>query len=336
MKKRLTAKSLMTGLNILLAFILPGTVLRSAESDTLTFIHVTDIHVCNLTGYHPFFVEKRRHFGNNINTFPVFLDSVNNSRNPDFIVVTGDNIDFFDAEAEKGGMLETQVEQYSRLLDHIRLPVYITLGNHDIASYWINPGPAVGWNQINAERARTAWMRNIPCFREGTYYSQVYKIDSVTFRLIFLDNSYYSTEQITDGVLPFTIDQYQLLWLDAQMKASPSDVEIIFMHFPLPSGSVTDSKPTATPTSLFSSKTKAFNLISVIEKNSSARLIFAGHKHISSIDKYVFPDGHNLIQIQTAAFGYSRSAWRIIKLTADKIIVGYPGSTRAELVVPFR
>jgi 3',5'-cyclic AMP phosphodiesterase CpdA len=318
------------------AIILPANALSSAEPDTLTFIHVTDIHACNLTGYHPFFAQKRLHFGSNISTFPVFLDSVSDRHHSDFVVVTGDNIDFFEAETEKGWMLDTQVEQYSRLLEHSKIPVYLTLGNHDIASYWINPATSVSWSQINAEKARAAWMRNVACFKEGTYYSRLYKIDTVTFRLIFLDNSYYSTEEISDGVLPFTVDQFQLRWLDAQMKASPSDVEIIFMHIPLPYSTPTGSKTLSEPISVYSSKTKVYNLITVLEKNSSTRLIFAGHKHINLMNNYIFPDGNNLTQIQTAAFGYGTSNWRIIKLTDDKIIVSYPGSCKTELILSVR
>jgi len=210
------------------AFVLPATAGYSAKPDTLTFIHVTDIHVCNLAGYHPFFTAKRQHFGDNIRTFPVFLDSVSGRRNSDFIVITGDNIDFYEAENEQSEMLDTQIEQYSRLLDHSEIPVYLTLGNHDITSYTVNPDPAVNWSQLDAERARSVWIRNVPCFKEGTYYSHDFKIDTVTFRLIFLDNSYYASEEISDGVLNFLIDQYQLRWLDDQCTAVDRGLHFIF------------------------------------------------------------------------------------------------------------
>ena len=336
MKKRFTISRLFTMVMLWFAFILPVNALKSPEPDTLTFIHVTDIHACNLTGYHPFFVEKRQHFGKNIETFTDFLKSVPDKYEADFVIVTGDNIDYYEAETEKGGVLDTQVEQYSRLLDHCKIPVYLTLGNHDIASYRINSIPAVSSNQLDAERARATWMRNIPCFKEGTYYSHVFKIDTVTVRFIFLDNSYYSTEEITDGVLPFIVDQFQLRWLDNQMKASPSDVEIIFMHIPLPYGTVTDNKTLLEPISIYSSKTRAYNMISVLEKNSSTRLIFAGHKHINSINNYVLPDGDNLTQVMTGAFGYDTASWRVIKVTKDNVLISFPGSSGIEHIIPVR
>lgn len=311
-------------------------VMTSGDADTITFIHVTDPHVCNLTGYHPFFTEKRKHFGNNILTFPDFLKSVPDKQNVDFVIVTGDNIDYYEAETEKGGALDTQVEQYSRLLDNCKKPVYLTLGNHDIASYKVIPGPAVGNTQLYAERARAAWMRNIPCFKEGTYYSHLFRIDTVTFRLIFLDNAYYSTEEISDGVLPFVVDPFQLRWLDDQLQASPSDVEIILMHIPLPYGKVVENKILTEPLSIYSAKTKTYNLLSVMEKNSSTRIIFAGHKHVNLINNYILPDGDNLTQVLTGAFGYDTANWRIIKMTGDNILVSFPGSERTEYIIPVR
>jgi len=336
MMKRFTNKRWLTVVILWSAIYLPVSLANETTPDTLTFIHVTDIHVCNLTGYHPFFVEKRQHFGNNILTFPDFLKSVPDNYETDFVVVTGDNIDYFEAETEKGSMLDTQVEQYSRLLGNCMDPVYLTLGNHDIASYRIDSVPAVISNQLDAERARAAWMRNVPCFKEGTYYSQVFEIGTVTFRLIFLDNSYYSTEEIADGVLPFTIDQYQLRWLDAQLKASPSDVEVIFMHQPLPYGKAVDNNILTEPILTWSSKNTTFNLFRVLEKNSSTRLIFAGHKHINLINRYILPDGDNLTQIMTAAFGYGSANWRVIKLTEDNVLISFPGKSEIEYIVPAR
>ena len=303
------------------------------ENDTLTFIHVTDIHFCNLTGYHPAFVQKRVHFGNGGTTFPEFLRTVPGKVKADFVVVTGDNIDYYEAETESGGMLDTQIEQYARLFDNTKLPVYLTLGNHDIASYRMTPGPWTGSNQIEAERARAAWMRNVPCFKDGTYYSHVYKIDTTTFRLIFLDNAYYSTPEISDGELSFTVDPYQLRWLDAQMNASSSDVEIIFMHIPLPNTKPADNKILTEPTKNFSSKTETFNLFSVLEKNSSSTLIFAGHNHINDINRYTLPDGDILTQIRTGALGYDTNNWRAIKITKNKILVCRPGSTKTEYTI---
>ncbi len=336
MEKYISINSLFALLILCVTFDQPANAVNYTKYDTLTFIHVTDPHVCNLTGYNHFFAEKRQHFGSNLEKFPVFLNSVPEKYRAEFVVVTGDNVDFYEAETEKGGVLGTQVEQYSDLLDNCRFPMYITLGNHDIASYHVKPGPSVGTNQLNAGRARAVWMRNVTCFKEGTYYSHVFKVDTTTFRLIFLDNSFYATEEVADGALPFIIDQYQLLWLDAQLKSSPSDVEIIFMHMPLPYGKVTDEIILTEPISVYSSKSKYYNLLSVLENNSSARLLFAGHKHINSINNYIMPDGSQLTQVMTGAFGYDIANWRLIKVTGNKIIISSPGSNKTEYSIPVK
>lgn len=319
-----------------LTVILPSQAVKAGLPDTLSILQVTDIHVCNLTGYHPFFVEKRQHFGKNILTFPEFLKSVPDKLNADLMVITGDNVDFYEAEASLGRILDTQVEQYSRILDNCKIPVYLTLGNHDIASYWIDEVPSVKNSQLNAERARAAWMRNVPCFKEGTYYSRIFKVDDVTVRLIFLDNAYYATEEIADGVLPFSTDQYQMRWLDDQLKASSSDIELIFMHIPLPYGQSAGNMALSEKLSAYTSKSNTYNLLKVLDANSSTRMIFAGHKHINSINNYTLPDGDKLTQVMTAAYGYGEMNWRMIKITADNILICVPGSTSIEYKIPIR
>lgn len=120
------------------------------------------------------------------------------------------------------------------------------------------------------------------------------------------------------------------------METSPSDVEIIFMHIPLPYGTVANGYIAPESTSVYSSKSKYYNLLSVLEKNSSTRIILAGHKHINLINDYILPDGDKLTQVQTAAFGYNTADWRVIKVTGNKILVSFPGSSKTELTIPVR
>lgn len=306
----------------------------SEKTDTISFMHISDPHVCNLTGYHPYFVQKRQHFGNNFEPMSQFFKSIPPRSKADFVVITGDNIDYYEAETAKGGMLDTQIEQYGRLLGFSQVPVYLTLGNHDIASYDVTSESTYVSDQFNAGRSRAAWIRNIPCFKDGTYYSRVFDIGRTSYRLIFLDNAYSSTKDVSDTLLPFIIDQSQLLWLDSQLKSSKSDVEIIFMHIPLPYTQSTESKVLTEPLGIYSSKTKGyFNLLSVLESNSSTRLIFAGHKHINKINNYSFNDGNKLTQVMTGGFGYDPNTWRLIKITENKIVLYLPGSFKTEYVI---
>ena len=81
-----------------------------------------------------------------------------------------ENRDYFEAETEKGPWLSTQIEQFSSILNQCSVPIFPTLGNHDISSYWIENSEGYESFQIYASRARAAWIRNVSSFRNGTYY----------------------------------------------------------------------------------------------------------------------------------------------------------------------
>lgn len=314
-----------------------GTTAQEAlfsNKDTITFIHVTDPHVCNLTGYHPFFIQKRQHYGNNFAALSNFFNTIPGKYRSDFVVITGDNIDYYEAQSAKGGVIDEQIEQYARLIDSVKIPVFLTLGNHDIASYYVGPDLSYTNDQLNATRARAAWMRNISSFNDGTYYSHILKIDTTIFRFIFLDNAYYGTKEIRDETLPFLIDPAQLLWFDAQLRSSPTDVEIIFMHMPLIHKEGKDQAISIEPLSTYASKGKFFNLFSVLGRNPSTRLFFVGHEHDNIINNFSLPNGNRLIQVMTGCFGADPENWRVIKLTKNNITIYYPGSSSAEYVIP--
>jgi len=264
-----------------------------------------------------------------------FLATVPDVYNADFVVVTGDNIDFFEAQTAKGNILDTQIEQYSEFINNYGIQMYLALGNHDLTSYMVTPDSNTTNNQLKAEKAKSVWMRNFECFREGTYYSRILKIDTMDFRLIFLDNSYYATREVSDGVVEFVMDPYQLLWLNAELQASPSDVELIFMHMPLPFAKASDKNFPVEQLSDYTLKSKYYNLLNVLDANrSNARVIFAGHRHFNSINNYNIRAGSSVTQIMTGALSYDPGAWRIVKLTAGNIIISYPGNPEAEYVSP--
>jgi 3',5'-cyclic AMP phosphodiesterase CpdA len=314
---------------------------KSAEAiyqgkpDTVTFIQITDPHFSNLTGYHPVFVRERIWFSRSAGILSGFLTAVPEKHNADFIVVTGDNVDFYEAETATGTMLGTQIEQYSEFIGKNRIPIYLTLGNHDLTSYRVTSDSLTTNNQLKAEKARSVWMRNFDCFREGTYYSRTLRIDTVDFRLIFLDNSYYATQEVSDGVMQFVMDPYQLMWFNAELQSSPSDVELIFMHMPLPFSSASDKEIPVEPLSEYTSKSKYYHLLNVLDSNkANARIIFAGHRHFNSINNYTLREGGSISQVMTGALSYDPGAWRIVKLTSGKIIISYPGNPESEYVIP--
>ena len=317
---------------LLLSILLVSSFIINA-ADTVSFIQITDTHVCNLNSYHPDFVKKRQHFGNGALPLMNFLDSVPGELNTDFIVVTGDMVDYFEAGTKAGGLLDTQIEQSVRHLEETDVPVYMSLGNHDIASYPLKEGSGFTHHQNNSERARSAWIRNASCFRDGTYYSRNIDVDGTTYRLIFLDNAWYLPGRSQDDP-PYVVDPYQLHWLDDQLSQSDSDIELIFMHMPLYGGAgiVADKKGQVIDTD---SLNMECTLADVLKDNSSVKMVFSGHKHRNVIYKYRMSDDYSVNYVETGAFGYDNNNWRLIRLTEKSIIISLPGGEGQEYILRY-
>lgn len=324
-----------------LFILLSGFINAKEKPDTISFVHISDIHFCNLDSYHPLFINERQHYGGIAEPLLNFLKTIPQKTKSNFIVATGDMVDFYEASTASGRMIDTQVEQFIKCLGASNVPVYMTLGNHDIASYWIDEESKKS-HQYNSMKARAAWIRNAACFRDGTYYSRVYQVDETTYRLIFLDNGYYSQGRGEEGVAPNIIDEYQLLWLDDQLKISENDVEIIFMHIPLLNPDRNDLQLSQNKYFLDISDTLAIpyerknqtkdtsDLWRILERNASARIIFCGHRHSSVNNKVQFSNDYSLNQIMTGSFARDVRNWRLVQLTSDSIIISFPGINKTQ------
>lgn len=266
-----------TALSVCFFVCLPVYVISGENPDTVKFIQITDTHVCNLNSYHPVFAEKRKHFGDGFKPLAEFFEYVPAKLESDFVVITGDMIDYYDAESLTGSMLATQIEQFVQYIDASDVPVYMTLGNHDIASYWVDGESSYTWSQFNAGEARAAWIRNAYCFKNGTYYSRIVDAGTKTYRLIFLDNAYYDPLR-GDSIPPYIVDRIQLLWLEDELNQSDNDVELIFMHMPLLGGAGIDPEKKGQVLGDADLDVDC-NLYDLIKRNRSVSLMFSGHRH---------------------------------------------------------
>ena len=335
MNKKIFFNTFLTGV-ILLFFV---TKRVSAQSDTLSFLHISDIHLIfnfdiiqedlakDRVGWRSSqgdtgilnigqkdLVNDWGHYGLGVAPFDRFLQNIPKEPRVDFVAITGDLIDFYEGETQNNGIFGSQVEQFSQLINKNNVPVYASLGNHDIARY--------SWNitristQSEAERARATWIQNVPCFQNGTYYSRIYHVGKTCYRLIFLDDGFDLYDVKGDFEIPF-IDKVQQTWLKSQLAASEDDIEIIFMHIPLGLG-VSDVQENS--------------VYSVIKGHSTLKAIFAGHHHQNIVT--LFESGNDqFYQVLTAAFAKDNAAWRLIRLTEDHIMVSGPGKTENELVI---
>ncbi|MGV8133704.1 MAG: metallophosphoesterase family protein [Mangrovibacterium sp.] len=247
--------------------------------------------------------------------FDRFLQNISKESRIDFAAITGDLIDFYEGETQNNGIFGSQIEQFSQLINKSNIPVYATLGNHDITRYsWDNTRIST---QSEAERVKATWIRNVPCFQNGTYYSRIYHVGKTCYRLIFLDNGFDLFDGMEDYEVPY-IDKAQQNWLKSQLIASDGDVEIIFMHIPLGQG-VSDVQENS--------------IYSVINGHSTLKAVFAGHHHQNIVS--LFESGNDqFYQVLTAAFAKDSAAWRYIRLTEDNIIISSPGEMENELIIP--
>lgn len=296
-------------------------------NDTVKFIQITDVHlIFSPDDYHSKFIQGRyNYFWKDEKPFKQFLRTNSFLKKSDFLVITGDIVDFFEAESKNEELLlGTQIEQFQSLIEtETNLTVYLTTGNHDITSY-----PKGRYHQNRAEVARSVLIRNCPSFKNGTYYSKIYKAGNTTYRLIFLDNGYFSGRTSKEQA-DFIIDRYQLDWLKAELNESADDKEIIFMHMPLPIIKDENKEDNTIISNYdeYTERTNTKNFLDIIKdtENSSVQLFITGHRHINAFSEFDFSNGLEFKQIHTGAFGNDVNNWRFFNLTESEIIFSEPG-----------
>lgn len=307
------------------------------KNDTLKFVHLTDIHlILSPISYDSSFIERRfNYFWRDTKPFVQFLNTHPIIQQSDFLVITGDMVDFYEAESTEGGLMGNQIELFQKLINsETNSIVYLTLGNHDITSY-----PKGRYHQNHTNTARATWIRNLPVFNRGTYYSKIYKVGNTAYRLIFLDNAYFSVKT-HKGEADFIIDRPQLDWLKSQLNESPEDKEIIFMHMPLPIPTDWDKKEANDYLKYddYVERTNTHDFLNVLKEadNASLQLIVVGHEHKNNIFDFNFSKDFTFKQIQTGAFGNSVDNWRLFQLTEADIIVSMSDSLNKTIKIPLK
>ena len=306
---------------LILFLLIQGTV--NAQKDTLSFLHITDLHTFfSQDNYHPEITKYRnqKQYDQGVPHLRQFLKTVPAKTHSKLVVATGDLVDFFEAESATGEMLNIQVRRFADLVKKYPNPILFTLGNHDAFSFNWGPNKMLH-DQNSVERARAKWIQTMDCFKEGTYYSRLYQVGKTTYRFIFLDNIFYVLQPAKELEVPY-VDKPQIQWLKTQLQQSDKDVEIIFMHIPFP-----DS---------ISQAGSSNELYKLLTHYPSARLILAGHQHKNLVSKFPSENNHTLTQVQTGALVKTTDNWRLIRLTENKILVSVPGKTDDDIVIPLK
>ncbi len=319
MTKRFRISSLMT-------IFLIGGLQAQTSYDSLRFIHITDLHLCNLQGYDTTFVKMRQHYGRSQDNVRAFFAKKPLELNAQAVIMTGDIVDYYAAETMTGEMRATQIEQFYPLLEECPVDYFLTLGNHDIASYWIDDSLKSMSSQIEAKKARADFIRNVPCFRNGTFYNREYRLQSVTYNLVFLDNGYYLPDETF-------IDTEQTRWLENLVAQHPDHIFLIFMHRYLPLADLNQDSvffSSSAPDRWPENKDCTKGLLSVLDRFTHIKALIVGHGHKNVIETFELPAGHSITQIETGSIARVADNWRLLRLMPTKIAVSYPGKSETE------
>ncbi len=321
-------------LNVLLIFLY-GNISGQIVKDTVNIVHISDAHIVyQLEKTHPIFIKLREHLLGGADSLTKFINFVPKTLNPDAIVITGDLIDYYKAESsgEQDEMIDNQIEQFKNVYEASRVPILLTLGNHDISTYYVDEKNSIKIeNQISADQARASWIRNISCFKNGTYYQKEYRVGKTNYHLFFLDNGY----SLANGMF----DETQLNWFRVQLEKIADEPVILFFHRYYPIGDVNGdgitikkNKPTDWPKEDDCSK----GMLKILNEHKNIKAMFVGHRHKNAWEGINFPSGHKIYEIMTSALFKGTDNWRLISFTENEITISNTGSTDKEIQIRLR
>jgi len=286
--------------------ILLGVSAAQQNAPMLDFIHVTDTHVVDLKRVAAPLIKAREHFAGGQQRLAELLAGAGRPGTASFALITGDLTDAFSFTAADGGVVRGQVEAFRRAVAKSPIPVYLTLGNHDIQHYGIAPDgvKAVG-DQAVAGMARAFWTRTADCFRDGHYYEVTKQVGRTRYVFLMLDNGYSAAGAQERPAVNMAHEQ--LYWLRSRVQANSDAVLILAMHLPLG----TDATSRA--------------IRQAVAVAPNVAMILAGHNHRDGIED-IDLGASRAVQVRTAALGYGAQNWRRIRLLEDGIEVYATGS----------
>ncbi|MCD7879889.1 MAG: metallophosphoesterase [Candidatus Gastranaerophilales bacterium] len=213
-------------------------------SRTLKFVQISDIHYS--------LIREDNNYKLLSKTKPLLQDAIeqiNNERNIDFVMITGDGID---------RPLKESIYALTDDLNTLNYPWYYALGNHDTTTD----------GYLTKSCILKILQEQNPSFKfDSTYYTFVPKRG---YRVIVMDGA-KNKGISSNGIIPAE----ELEWLDGILKKSENDTVLIFIHFPL-----------VPP---YESKhheiLNADEFKSVLEKYNMPIAIFSGHYHTTKITK---------------------------------------------------
>jgi 3',5'-cyclic AMP phosphodiesterase CpdA len=287
-----------------LTCILLGTLAAQPGSAPVDFLHLSDTHVLDLKGVAPALVKERSHLTDSERRLGAILAAPPVPAS--FALITGDLTDAFRFTNAEGSLVGGQVEAFRRAAAKSRIPLYLTLGNHDVEQYRIGAdGVKAAGDQWLAGAARAHWIRSEECFHDGTYYEFTKQVGRTRYVFLMLDDGYVATGAPSHATV--TIGDDQIFWLRRRAEANPDAVIILAMHIPI------ETNPNSQA------------IRQAVAGVPNVALVLAGHNHRDQIEDLDL-GASRAVQVRTASLGLGAENWRRIRLLEDAIEIYVTGS----------
>ncbi len=306
--------------------------LHGQPADTLVILHTSDTHLVFEPGmFLPRLAESFTDHRLSTDSLERFLQTVPGREKADAVIITGDILACFEGETPSGQMHARQVEQFRPLYDRCPVPLFLTLGNHDISSYAaFRPDSGIVTAQTEAGRARASWVRNIPCFADGTWYEHDLTVEGTRYHCLFLDDGY----SLHEGGK--RLEKMQVDWLNDRLDRAGKDPVIVFHHIYFPIGDVNGDgvafdarKPVDWP----SEKDCSEGFLRALNEHPNVKALIVGHGHENVFEKIRFPAGHGVWQVETGSVTEASANWRLIRLSGSSILISRPGSRNTQISI---
>lgn len=210
------------------------------------------------------------------------IEQLNEIPNLNFVMFTGDLID---------KPFEKELSAFLPHTEKINAPWYFSFGNHDtMVGGYLNP--KLYLELVNKYNKNYKF--------EKTYYSFV---PQKGYKVIVLDS--IIRERLTSNG---RIGETQLAWLDNEIKSSPKDTILIFMHIPI-------LEPFNSPNHRLEDADKVEE---ILNKYKNPIAVFQGHYHVAKITQK-----ENIVYVSCPAMVTYPNAFRLITINSyrNKVVI---------------
>ena len=313
MIKKIYMYRIYVSISFIFLFFLQRNIL--AQNDTIKILQISDTHLVSQLQYsNPIFAKLRSHLIGSTDSLKKFFKIYPQKYNADAVIINGDIIDYYKTVSSHfGNNLSNPISKFNSITKLCKKPLYLTLGNHDIASFLVNEIDSTKIEiHSDANNARAEWIREIPVFKNGTYYKKEYLVGKTKYHIFFLDNAYRLNDKYINGQSR-VLDKIQLDWFNEQLEKIGSEPVILFLHIYFPIGDINGD-------GIYFRKNKSINwpdtvacsdgLLKTLNEHSNIKAMFVGHQHRNVWEEIIFPSGNKIYQIETSALFKTTKNWR--------------------------